>query len=276
MPSTTQNSFRPGFARVFGAYARRLLASRFHAVRLERESAPVLESLGTLRAPAIIAMSHVGWWDPIVGLFLARRFFPARPACAPMDAEQLRTFALLRRLGMFGVGPGDRHALRAVRDHVRAAFAGEPTTTAWINPQGRLSDSREPVRIRPGVAVLAADAARAHPDARVVALAVEYAFWADQRPEILVRAREVPWPERSKRGGPGAGADADPSPSTTAWFRAVEGAMCDNAAALAQLVVARDAAPFETLLGGRARINPVYDAWLRLRGRSNSIDGGRA
>jgi hypothetical protein len=49
-----------------------------------------------------------------------------------------------------------------------------------------------------------------------------------------------------------------------------------NGDALAELVRSRDPRRFETALGGdTARVHPVYDLWLRLTGRGNSIDATR-
>jgi hypothetical protein len=49
--------------------------------------------------------------------------------------------------------------------------------------------------------------------------------------------------------------------------------MAANQAALATLVRARKPAAFDVLLGaGAARTNPVYDAWLKLRGKGSAIE----
>jgi hypothetical protein len=90
---------------------------------------------------------------------------------------------------------------------------------------------------------------------RAVALAVEYGFWVDQKPEVFVRAEPIDCAE----GG------------TIAWQKRIVTAMRANQAALAQLVRARDAAAFEPFAPSfRAKVsgtNPVYDLWLRLTGR---------
>ena len=115
------------------------------------------------------------------------------------------------------------------------------------------------MRLRPGAAAVAARAGAAGAPVAAGAIAVEYAFWADRKPEVFVRARRV------EPGGP----------STADWQRALTGAMRENASALASLVIARDPAPFDDLLGSGGRIHPVYDALLRLTGRSGSIDASR-
>lgn len=48
--------------------------------------------------------------------------------------------------------------------------------------------------------------------------------------------------------------------------------MRENQAALASLSIARDAAAFETLVGGNeGRVNPAYDLWQRIRGNGGGI-----
>jgi hypothetical protein len=61
--------------------------------------------------------------------------------------------------------------------------------------------------------------------------------------------------------------------------------MRENAEALAATAMSRDLSAFVPIFGGQVgRINPLYDLWLRLRGRSGTLDardrgmntGGRA
>jgi hypothetical protein len=53
----------------------------------------------------------------------------------------------------------------------------------------------------------------------------------------------------------------------------MESAMNANAGELSRLVIARDANAFTPLLGGAssANIHPVYDWWLRLRGKDAAL-----
>jgi hypothetical protein len=171
-----------------------------------------------------------------------------------MDIEQLRKFGFFRRLGLFGVDPSDTRSFPAMCEYVLARFGSETRPTLWITPQGTFADVREPVRMRPGAAAIAARAK----NVRVLSVTLEYAFWLDQRPEIFVRASGVPAPA---------------SPSTPHWHSAMESAMNANAGELSRLVIARDANAFTPLLGGAssANIHPVYDWWLRLRGKDAAL-----
>lgn len=246
------------FVALFAWYSRRLVRREFNALRLEATSADALLALNQSPRPLLVAMNHSSWWDPLVGLLLARAFLPNRSPIAPMDRAQLARFQFMRRLGLFGIDPDDPASLpvliRCVADH----FATAPSPTVWITPQGEFSDPRNPVRLRPGAAAIAARTEA--PGCDVLSIAVEYAFWQHKRPEIFVRAQAV----------------TPDGPSTTDWHRAIQSTMQSNADALAALVSTRDPSPFVSLLGDAApATNPVYDLWLRLRGRSGKLTTGR-
>jgi len=243
----------PRFRAWFEGWCRkRLIGKKFSAMRVERESAALLRSLAGFEGPLIIAANHIGWWDPLTMLTLHRVFLPDRSMRAPMDADQLQRFGLFRRLGVFGIDPDDPASLNKMRSEMETYFAKADRPTLWITPQGRFADVREPVVVRPGVSKMAASAA----GARVVSVSVEYCFWTDPKPEILVAAREVV----AERG------------STTGWHRAIAGAMGEGAAELARLAVARDADAFEPIVSKEGRQGEFwYDLWLKARGRGGGI-----
>jgi 1-acyl-sn-glycerol-3-phosphate acyltransferase len=248
-------AYSHGFRRVFAWYLRRLLAKRFHAVRGEGESVGVLAAAAAAAAPVVLASNHSAWWDPLMGLWVHDGWFAGREPCSPIDAAMLRKFRFFRKLGMFGVHPDDPASLRALARYVDGVFARDPRGMLLLTPQGRFVDPRLPVEIRPGVGMVAAR----HPTAVVLVAALEYGFWTDQRPEAFFRVARVAPP-------------ADPA-DARAWHQAVEAAMNANAAALAAAVQSRDPARFTVVAGGdAARINPVYDLFLRLTGRRGSID----
>ncbi|MCW5765972.1 MAG: lysophospholipid acyltransferase family protein [Phycisphaeraceae bacterium] len=242
----------------FGWWLRRMFRRSFAGVWAACGTATELRAADKHQGPAIVLMNHASWWDPLVGLMLARELTPRRRLLAPMELDQLKKFGFFRRLGVFGLDPDRSDALDAMVSYVRSRFEVDPRTAFWITPQGQFTDPRTPIRLRPGAASLAA---RSSTDVRVVCVAVEYAFWTDQKPEVFLRFAAVPAPE---------------SPTTAGWTRAMTHAMQANADALATLVTARDHAAFEPVLAARrGGVNPLYDAWLRLRGRSGRIDGVR-
>lgn len=252
--------FSPRFARLFTWYTRRLLARRFHAVRLLAGDAAAFSTLAGRAAPGIVVMNHASWWDPLVAVLLSSRFLPGRSACAPMDVAQLRRFGFFRRLGLFGIDPDDPQGASALVEYVVDRYRQAPTETLWITPQGRFADVREPIRIRAGAALVAART----PGVEVVAVAVEYAFWQDARPEIFLSARPV---HADLEG------ITDVRRAAVAWQRAMQEALSGAAARLARSVIDRREEAFSTLAGGgTTRVNPIYDLWRRLRGAHGAIE----
>lgn len=253
IPATPSPRVRAVFASMVASMARR----RFHAIRLASGSREVLSRVDGGARPALVVMNHSAWWDPIVALLVWRACFPSRPPYGPIDRDELKRFAIFRKVGLFGVDPDDAATLGAMRGYLAGLAAREPRLVLMVTPQGRFADVREEIVPRPGAAAVAAGLA---PD-RAVALAVEYGFWVDQKPEIFLRAEAIDCAE----GG------------TLAWQRRIVEAMRANQAALATLVRGRDAARFEPLAPTFAPkvsgTNPVYDLWLRITGRRGGALG---
>jgi len=275
-PLIVPERFSPRFAGGFDRwYLRGLVARSWHSVRLAEQGAELLDELGRHVGPAIVLMNHQSWWDPLVGLWIHGRFEPTRRAIGPMEATQLAKFGFFKRLGVFGIEPDAPGAIDAMTAHVSERFIQHPKTTLWLTPQGTFADVRTPIRLRPGAAAIAAralplDTAAAaagepHGGLLVLSVAMEYAFWLDRKPELLLRAARISAPTD----------EAGVRPTTGAWNRAMTAVMHANAAALAALVVARDPAALRCVGGKGARNannSRVWDWWLRLRGGSGRID----
>lgn len=243
---------REGFARVFAWYTRRLLSKKFFAVRITESG---LETLRTFadNGPGVVIMNHASWWDPLIGFHLARTLTPNHAALAPMQLDQLKKFAFFRKVGVFGLDPDAPRALRAMSDYLRDRWNANPRTILWITPQGELTDVRASLKLRPGAAACAALRA----DVSCAALAIELGFWNEQRPELFLHAVPLS-PERR---------------SISSWNRAMTDSLAAAQRQLAQRVIARDGSAFVNLLGGAsASINPIYNAWLRLRGKNVALD----
>lgn len=241
----------PRVRAVFTGMVAWMTRRKFHAVRVARGSRELLAEVDGGARPALVVMNHCAWWDPIVALLVWRACFPSRPPFGPIDRDELRRFAIFRKVGLFGVDPDDPATLDAMKAYLAEIARAEPRLALVVTPQGRFADVRDEIVARPGAA---AAAAALKPD-RAVSLAVEYAFWVDQKPEILLRAEPVSCEE----GG------------TLSWQRRISSAMNENQRALAGLVRARDAGAFEPLSPRFAPkvsgTNPVYDLWLKLAGR---------
>jgi hypothetical protein len=133
----------------------------------------------------------------------------------------------------------------------------EPNIALFLTPQGQFADVREPIRVRPGAGAVAATLG----NARVLAVLAELVFWTDKRPEVLLLVRECATPVH---------------PTTAGWTRGIRDGMRSGAEQLAELAMARDGAPFLPMLQRRgSNVNPAYDLWQRLRGRSAGVSDRR-
>lgn len=240
----------PMLWRWFTWYARRHVARRFNAVRVDREGPPPNWD----GRPLIVYANHPGWWDPMMAIVAASIRYPDRRHYAPIDAAMLQRYAFFKRLGFFGVERGDPAGARAF---LRAAqrIADQPDACLWVTAQGRFADVRQrPIDLRPGVAHLA----RRLPGVTLVPLAGEYVFWTEKRPEALLRF--------------GAPIVSDGKGSADDWHDRLTAALTDAMDRLADASIARDRARFEVMLRGRGGVSAVYDAWrwlkAKLAGRS--------
>lgn len=259
-------SYSPTVTKYFARWVRRMFKKSFHAVRVVHEHSESIAALQQANTPAIVLLSHTSWWDPLISLALHDHHGPGREPMAPMDASQLVKFGFFKKLGIFGIQPDNPESLKAMGEYVRQRFEANPRATLWITPQGRFVDPRDPIELRPGAAALAAKT----PNVRVLALAIEYAFWTDQKPEVFLRFEPCAAPARPD--------------STTAWHREFLRAMAENNARLAEAVRSRDTARFRPAFGenpGRGdsdagpATNWFYDLWLRLRGQSARVEDRR-
>jgi hypothetical protein len=240
-------------AAVFAWYAERLLRRSFHAVRALPGSHDALAAVGAAPGPGLLVMTHASWWDPIVGAFLWRRAFRGRPVLAPMDRRELERFRFMRKLGLFGIDPDDPGSMAAMLGYVGHEVRSDPQTVLMLTPQGRFTDPRDPLVVRPGAAALAARLGVGS----AVAVAVEYAFGRERKPEVFLAARLI---------------DVAPPGRVASWQRSIVEAMQGTSQQLAGAVRRRDESRFEEWLGGASSVHPVYDWWLRLRGKRSGIE----
>lgn len=251
----------PRFRRWFAWYTKRMIQRSFHRVMLHKEGLETIQSATQHNGPLIVSASHASWWDPLFALRLAEAFVPDRTLCAPIEMQQYERFGILRKLGLFGIDQHHAEALPKMIQHVQERVSVHPNLLFCITPQGEFSDVRRPIRIRPGVAAVAA----ALPGARVLALCGEYTFWQDRKPEVFWHARVC---------------DKDNENTTSGWHRVIRKTMRQTADELAEQVISRDTSAFTSLPDeknnrSRTAVNPLYDVWLRLRGVGARIESTR-
>lgn len=209
----------------------------------------------------VIYSNHPSWWDGVAYVVLSRLLMPGRVVYTPIDAPMLQRYPFLGRIGAFGV---EQASARGAGDFLaccRAALAAD--AVLMITAQGRFVDVRErPLRLRPGLAHLV----DLEPDLWLVPLALEYAFWNEKQPEMLI-----------KFGTPVAAADLMPLRARER-MHVLEDGLTQTLDELSAAAIVRDAAHFDELLVGKRGVNPIYDTWRRLkataRGKSFSPEHG--
>ena len=219
--------------RFFRRYSAGYLARHFHSIRLLENSEPPNES----SAPLVVYLNHAAWWDPLVCLFVARKFFAEYTCYAPMEAASLRRYGFFRRLGFFPVETG---TTRGAAEFLRAAstILENPGNALFLTPQGKFVDVRSPLVFAAGLEHLAARATAAH----FVPLAIEYTFWVERKPEVLLAF-----------GEPASGDLHAP--------------LADAQARLAAAVQRRSPNEWQALLKARSGVNLPYDLWRKTRAK---------
>jgi len=228
------------FRRIVRGYFRR----HFHAVRV----------CGTSRfkddgGPLIVYGNHASWWDPMASILLAWKLMPARSHFAPMDAEALARYGILRSVGIF---PVEMNSARGAAQFLRTGEAIlRGGGVVWVTPQGRFVDPRvRPLEFKPGLAALASRAAAKFGSCTVLPLAMEYTFWDERLPEALLRfGRPVRVP---------AGETA--AELQMRLLDALDATMEE----LRDLAVKRDASAFATLLRGAQGTGGFYALGKRI------------
>jgi 1-acyl-sn-glycerol-3-phosphate acyltransferase len=232
--------------RLFAAYSERLVRRSFHSVSLLG-----VVDLGTLaNRPLVIYANHPSWWDPLTGLVAWRRLFADRIPYAPIDSVAVEKYAFFKKLGFFGV---ERNSARGARNFLRVAreLLRRGDTLLFMTPQGRFADVREPrLEFEAGLGHVF----RQSPGTAFLPLAVEYTFWEEKHPEVLIRFGEPLLADDTNTALPAGDIN-----------RQLEDRLEAARRRLAAASVSREVEAFQTLLGGRAGTNPVYDAWRWLK-----------
>jgi 1-acyl-sn-glycerol-3-phosphate acyltransferase len=230
--------------RLFTAYCDRYAARHFNSIRISLS--------GTLPGPQdlpwVFYSNHPSWWDPVMAILFRSLMFPQRRLFAPMDAAALEKYKFFKKLGFFGV---DQNKLSGAAAFLRTskAILQHHDSMLWLTPQGRFADPRErPVAFRGGLGGLAARVE----ETLFVPLAIEYVFWEERHPEILVRFG------RATRTG-------SIRHSAIEWNEILAEALEQSQDQLAIEAQRRDPGSFKTVFSGRKGIGGLYDLWRQLK-----------
>jgi len=243
----TRPRISKGLLRFFGKYSDGYLRRHFHSVRLLANGVPK-DCAGW---PLVVYSNHSSWWDPLIYLLLARRFFPSRNAYGPMDAGALQRYRFFQRLGFFGVKIGTARGAAGFLKQAGVILAADDSAL-WLTPQGKFADDRmRPPKFQSGLAHLARRTERT----AFLPVAVEYSFWEERLPEILISF-----------GDPIVFETTHPLsvPEITSLFESALASVQDQLAAASQR---RQSGEWHTLLCGRAGTSRVYDLWRSVRAK---------
>ena len=243
----------------FTWYSRRYLRHHFNSLRVS-DADLSKENFGR---PLVVYSNHASWWDPLVGLMLSRQLLPGKSVFAPMDADALKRYGFFKRLGMFGVDQDQRRGGVQFLRQARAILQSSDNVL-WLTPQSRFADARERPRFKPGIGHLPGLAR----EISFLPVAIEYVFWEERLPEILVRVGEVyhtTWADRSVK--------------PRWWSEFFADRMRETQDELARQAQRRDARAFQCLLRGQAGVGGIYDRWRRFkagwRGEAIQLEHGK-
>ena len=211
--------------------AKRMARKQFHSLLLDRvelDSAAVPEDL-----PVIVFTNHPGWWDPIVAVLVNEATMADRKFFAPMDAQSLRKYAIMQRLGFYGI---DMHRQKGAHDFLRIskAILMSGQSAIYITPEGKFVDARNhSIQLQPGLTHLCV---KVQPII-AIPMAIEYAFWDERKPYLFARL-----------GKPLQFSSGDNPASKPVVAEQLGTAMRQNQTRLSQSVIARSISAFQPLI----------------------------
>ncbi len=194
----------------------------------------------------IVFVNHASWWDPLISLWLVKKLMPDRQLFAPFDAQALASYPIFGKLGFYGVDQSSRRGAAQFLTTSRAILSA-PGASIWMTPEGRFCDPRDAqADFRPGLAHLTENMDQGV----LLPLALEYPFWEERCPEVLIRFGSAIRPNES--------ADS----SKVDWNKKLHLALRATQAELAEASIRRKVAEFTVLLGGREGVGGFYE-WMR-------------
>ncbi len=230
-------------------YTRRMVVKQFHSFGVQDE----LLKAATIdeETPLIVYANHASWWDPIVGMSLQQAYFSNRIFYAPIDADALKKYRVMAKLGFYGVRLESFDGASAFLKMTKAILNSK-RVAIWITPEGKFSDVRNhSLPLMPGLSHLASKIS----GVKFLPIAFEYGFWNESLPQIFVRF--------------GSPIDSSETMAKGDWNELLTCRLRRTQAELAQSVQQREPSAFQYLIASRPRRLGWYDycrswaAWLQ-------------
>ncbi len=155
-----------------------MLQNRFYAFRYKGAEHALEEGI-----PTIIYAPHSNWWDGTVLYNVAHRIFHKE---IRLMIEELNRFPLLRRGGAYSVcKKSPQSAMKALQYSVEVM--GDLRNLLFIFPQGIIRPPHfRPFEFQTGLAYIAQNAVKKYGKINLVPMSIEYCFFRDNRPEVIV------------------------------------------------------------------------------------------
>lgn len=161
-----------------------MLQNRFYAFRYK--GAENYFS-GDRSVPTILFAPHCNWWDGIVLYNTTHRIFHKE---IRLMVEELNRFPLLRRGGAYSVNKkSPQSAMKALQYSVDVM--GDLRNLLCIFPQGIIRPPHyRPIEFQTGLAYIAQNAVKKYGRVNLIPMAIDYTFFRDNRPEVIVEFGE--------------------------------------------------------------------------------------
>lgn len=159
-----------------------MLQNRFYAFRYKGAEG-VLEK----GVPTVVYAPHCNWWDGIVLYNIAHRILHKE---IRLMVEELNRFPLLRRGGAYSVcKKSPQSAMKALNYSIDVV--GDLRNVLFIFPQGIIRPPHyRPIEFQTGLAYIAQNAATRYGKINLVPISIDYCFFRDNRPEVVVNFGE--------------------------------------------------------------------------------------
>lgn len=246
----------------FRRFNRWYLRKHFHAVAVDRSD--LIPAGLNPDDSLVVYANHASWWDPLIAMYLCEQVFPGFRMYAPIDAEAFKQYRIFGQMGFF---PVEQDSLVGAAGFLKKArrILEQPSASVWITPEGRFVDVRDTsATFMPGLAHLATShqMRSKRPAGRVwfVSAAVEYTFWEERLPELLVRLGKPLLAEGAK--------------SKEQWQSDLTDSLRQAQQKLATAAITRDTSGFEVMLRNRSGTFFLYDWWRSLTTKRQSASQG--
>ena len=132
--------------------------------------------------------NHASFWDGFLAHLLATR--AGRDGYAVMEEQNLARYRFLTRIGAFSIRRNDSQSALETFRYARQVLK-RPKAAVFIFPQGKIEpNARPPLKFERGTEVLARLT-----KARCVPVALRYAFFEHEFPDVLIRVGDAHAPE---------------------------------------------------------------------------------